>query len=239
MRGLSVAAKTPGQVFDLSSFSLQIPEGSSGGITTIKQPALDSYTSDYFQVDPDDSSSVLFFAPETGNPTGNGAGPRTELTETHEFTFSGTHEMNVTVAVTEANPNGNVVIAQIKGDSVSSKSVALASCLIVVELGYNINDQEVTAHMRGLNSDGTCSSVSYSVGSYKPGELIHVHFRVVDYSVYVYTDKVTLPKYSYSFWKGHDYEMHFKTGAYDQDSGNDSSAGGRTLMHKLDVYHSE
>jgi len=68
----------PGKVFDLSTFdALQIPvDNGKGGMTQIKHPKLDTYTSDYFYTNPHDTTEVVFWAPENGVMSENGSGPR-------------------------------------------------------------------------------------------------------------------------------------------------------------------
>jgi hypothetical protein len=112
-------------------------------------------------------------------------------------------------------------------------SVGGSSCLIVVELIYNMNNNEVTSHFR----DKDCNSKSSSVGFFSPGEQIHVNFKVDNTNVYVSTNKVTLPVYSYSFWQYKNYKMHFKVGVYDQASGTDGSKGGKVKLSNLKVTH--
>jgi hypothetical protein len=220
-----IDATYPANIINVYNMKLQIPqESSDGGITTISNSALQTYSSSYFKAN-SDGTAVLMFAPENGAVTGNGAGPRTELTEPNDyFTFSGTHTMKFTTSVQSTDPKGVICIGQVKGDSYSSvagsehtinnstfvdtnsASNLGASCLIAVELTYTSSSQEVTAHMR----DSSCNSKNFHVGYFSMGEAIHMTFTVKDYDVYVSSNKVTLPAYSYSFWKGSNYKMHFK-----------------------------
>ncbi len=173
----------PSKILDLSNFKLELPDGS----TSVKN--LDSYSSKYFYTDPADNRTVNFWTPEDGSVSSNGAGPRTELSEKTEFTFSGKHSMVFTQQVFEADPKGEVCIGQVKGDSFNANFVSefvdpvgsaidyssvplnstlMASCLIVVELIYNAKSKEVTAHFR----DSACNSKSVSVGQFSLGETI-------------------------------------------------------------------
>lgn len=97
----------------------------------------------------------------------------------------------------------------------------------------------VEAHMRERDSRGDCTSKVFSVGSFNPGEKIHITFKVVDTKVYVSTNKVTLPGYSYSFWQGKNYGMHFKVGVYDQGTGKDGTKGGKVKLSNLVVGHTK
>lgn len=115
----ALAWASPAKLLNLpGQFQLQIPKSDgNGGITTIKHPDLDSYSSSFFYTD-SDGASVVMWAPENSAITGNGSGPRTELTEPKDFfTFKGTHSMSFTQQVLEADPSQNVCIGQIKGDS--------------------------------------------------------------------------------------------------------------------------
>lgn len=234
----------PSKVFDLSNFKLQIPEGSDG--TSIKD--LSTYSSCYFYTDPSKTNTVNFWTPEDGNSTKNGSGPRTELSENKEFTFFGKHSMNFTQTVFEADPKGEICIGQIKGDSFSdikssklnfanvadNATLTSSSCLIVVELIFNANSRSVTAHFR----DKDCNSKTYSLGKYALSEPIKMTFVVDGVHVYVSSDKVTLPKYSYSFWANSNYQMHFKVGTYVQGHGSDHSKGAKSKLSQLEVSHS-
>lgn len=249
--GLSIQdVPPPGKVLDLSTFdALQIPvDNGNGGITQIKHPQLDAYSSEYFYTNPYDTSEVVFWCPENGVVTGNGAGPRTELTEPNNyFTFSGTHTMKYTTSVKEVPSGGEICIGQIKGDScdicaameekaLNNSTVGLqgSSCLIVVELIYDADKNGlVTAHMR----DDDCRGVSFELGHFDFDENIDISMKVDGYDVYVSSNKVTLDKYDYSFWKGKHYGMHFKVGVYDQNKGKSGSVGGKAKVSNLKISH--
>jgi hypothetical protein len=118
-QGFLLEATYPAKVLNLpDNFRLQIPkDNGSGSITTIKQPELATYSSSYFSTDAD-GVSVVMWSPENGVVTGNGAGPRTELSEPNDyFTFKGQHTMSFVQQVYKADPKGVVCIGQIKGDS--------------------------------------------------------------------------------------------------------------------------
>jgi len=241
----------PGKVLDLSDFdNLQLPlDNGKGGMTEIKHPELDTYTSDYFYTNPYDTSQVVFWTPENGVVSGNGAGPRTELSESNNyFTFSGTHKMSYTMQVKQVPSGGKVCIGQIKGDDYDSSDANIkgenstsrpgcsGSCKIIVELIYDDNeDGLVTAHMR----DESCCSATFKLGKFELDEDIEISMKVDGYNVYVSSNKVTLNKYSYSWWKGDNYGMHFKVGLYDQNTGSKSSNGGKAKLSNLKISHSD
>lgn len=247
------AVPPPGKVLDLSTFdALQIPvDNGKGGMTQIKHPELDTYSSEFFYTNPYDDSEVVFWAPENGSGISeNGSGPRTELTEKNNlFTFSGTHTMSYDITVKEVPSDGQVCIGQIKGDSCDScrqqelfgnetLSSLHGSCKIVVELIYDAdNSGLVTAHMRS-KSGNSCSSENFKLGKFDMGEKIHIDMKVDGYYVYVSSNKVQLDKYDYSFWKGSHYGMHFKVGLYDQTSCKSCSSGAKAKLSNLKIKHS-
>ena len=246
-RGWGNTIPYPGEVLDLSTFdALQIPlDNGSGGMTQIKHPELDTYSSEYFYTNPYDVSQVVFWAPENGVVSGNGAGPRTELTEDNNyFTFSGKHVMKYTMQVKETPRGGEVCIGQIKGDSYDSQfmgvqnvSLGGASCLIVVELIYDAEKNGlVTAHMRN-KKDGSCSGVTYELGKFQLDENIEISMEVDGYDVFVSSNKASV-SHDYSFWKGQHYGMHFKVGLYDQNKNENGSSGGKAKLSNLKISHS-
>lgn len=235
----------PGKVLDFSTFKdLQVPvDDGKGGMTEIKHPELDTYSSKYMYTDEWDTSKVVFWAPINGVISGHGAGPRTELTEPNNlFTFSGKHTMKFTQQVKQIPSCGDVCIGQIKGDSYNSQFFTAGngtvgttggdSCLIVVELTFD--GKNAIAHTRDKN----CQGVKHNLGSYTMDEEIHISMTVDGYYVYVSSNKVNLGKIDYSFWKGANYGMHFKVGIYDQCSGKSSEDGGKTKLSGLQITHS-
>lgn len=242
----------PGKVLNLKTFdALQIPEGKGKeGMTQIRHPELDKYSSKYFYTNPTDESEVVFWAPESGSVSGNGAGPRTELTEANNyFTFSGKHTMSYTMSIEKVPSDGKVCIGQIKGDSFDSyqdpeivddnntTTLLKGSCLIVVELIYEArNNGLVTAHMRS-KSGGGCSSEIFKLGNFGLNEKIQISMEVNGYNVYVSSNKVKANRYDYSFWKGKHYGMHFKVGVYDQTSCSSCSSGAKAKLSNLKITH--
>jgi hypothetical protein len=237
---LRSSTKYPSDVINLYNMDLQIPvDNGKGSFQQIRQPELNTYSSEYFHVD-EYGWSVEMFAPENGVTSKNGAGPRTELTEPNNyFIFAGTHKMSFQQEVFDTHPAGVISIAQIKGDdfdykALSGRSPTLgASCLIIVELTYSSDSKKVEAHMR----NETCHGVTFSVGKYELGEKIEIDFEVKDTKVYISSNKVTLDPYSYSWWKNANYGMHFKVGPYDQGTGGSSSKGGRLKLSHLEISH--
>jgi hypothetical protein len=125
----------PGCNFDLSIWSVQLPIGPSGNPTTIINPQLETYTSQYFQTDPT-NGSLEMYTPETNcTTTANSSHCRTEMNEVDSsgvqavWSPSGTNTMTVTLDVTD--DSGWPVIGQIhfSPETLSNKPL--------VELYYN------------------------------------------------------------------------------------------------------
>ena len=136
-----ISNSAPGEIYDLRPFVLQLPFSDGDGIAIIKQPAVNTYSDHYFHVN-DANNAIVMFVPENGVKTGNGAGPRTELTEpTEYFTFSGTHVMSYTTRVNQADHD--VCIGQVKGDDYTN-----GSPLIIVEIVYERDTGKVYSHVR-------------------------------------------------------------------------------------------
>lgn len=92
-------SSTPGQLFDLSRFNIELPINNNGRITVVRQPKLANYTDNYFYTN-EDNDAMIMFAPENAVKTKGGAGPRTELAEPLEyFTFNGTHKMSYVTTI--------------------------------------------------------------------------------------------------------------------------------------------
>lgn len=232
---------TPGDLFNLENFSLQLPIDNNGGITTIKQPKLDSYDSTYFYVNSGGDSMVLF-APENGAMTDNGSGPRTELTEPNNFfTFSGKHKMSYITTILQADHD--VCIGQVKGDSYVQKydegysnntSVDVGgSPLIVAELVYDVASRNVYSHVR----DSNYNDLKFSLGKFDLNEPITINIIVDGFNLYVSSNKGSMPTYSYAFWKNHNYGMHFKVGVYLQGKGSVFFNGGKVKISNFKTSH--
>jgi Alginate lyase len=113
------AATRPSQVLDLHNWYLTLPTGDSGEPDTVRQPALTSYSSPFFQLDPA-RDGVVLTSNAGGVTTANSSYPRSELREMDGANLaswsnqSGTHTMEVRQAVVQlpkAKPE--VVTAQI------------------------------------------------------------------------------------------------------------------------------
>ncbi|MEE2978899.1 MAG: polysaccharide lyase family 7 protein [Pseudomonadota bacterium] len=92
----------PGSNFDLTPFTLQLPTGSSGKITTVSGSDLAAGYTDptYFYTDSTDGSMVMMDPTQVWTTSGS-RHPRTELRENAIWDTSGTNKLNATVAVTQ------------------------------------------------------------------------------------------------------------------------------------------
>jgi poly(beta-D-mannuronate) lyase len=112
-------SKVPGQVLDLTNWNLTLPTGTPGRPDTVQQPALATFSSPFFQVDPG-RGGVVCTADAGGVTTKNSGYPRSELRETSGDKLaawsnrSGTHTLDVRQAVIALPPvKPEVVTAQI------------------------------------------------------------------------------------------------------------------------------
>ncbi len=179
------------------------------------------------------------FVPENGDRTDNGAGPRTELSEPKNyFTFSGTHKMSYVTRVMQADHN--VCVGQVKGDDYNFKTASNSSSelamggspLIIVEIVYDVNSKDLNSHVR----DANYNDVKQFLGKFEMNEPITLNIQVDGYNVNVNSNKQST-SHSYSFWKNHNYMMHFKAGAYLQGSGNSKTRGAKVQVSKFKTSH--
>jgi len=223
--------------FDLSSWELDLPVSSGGGMKIIKQPQLISYSSDYFKMV---SGACEFWAPINGGVSSHGGGPRSELRQNTEFGFSGQHTMNLVTSVLQVPQDSKkVVVGQIKGisqglDGINDTAVASynasGSCLITALIQY------IDGSLQVGFIDNSCNRVSQHLGSYSLGELITLRLHTDGHQVSIQSDKGSA-SYDYS-WVGSSYRQAFKAGVYDHGTGGSSSDGGRTRIHQLQTTHS-
>lgn len=194
---------SPGQVFNLSSFGLQLPvSNGKGGVMQVLQPALRTYSSPYFYTDPIDNG-MTFWCPENGATTSGSSFPRSELREETDFDLSpGRHVLNATVAVLSANSSkASVTIGQAHIDGISGH------CSIFVELIWT--DGTVTAHLR----DESCNNVNVVVGAgYDFGDFVTYSIIVDGDTAQILTNKDdSMKPYAYS-WLDKSTPVYFKAG---------------------------
>jgi hypothetical protein len=198
------AIPPPGAVFNLSAWTLQLPVSDGhGGVVEIKEPQLDTYTSEYFYTNGSSANNAMtFWCPEDGAHTSGSSYPRSELRETADWTFIGTNRLNVTIAVLEEPTGGAITIGQVHVDGLSH------SCSIVIELEWESGD--IVAHLR----DDQCNPVSKTVGTgYAIGDPVHYSIGIDGLDAFASTDTGSMPPYSYS-WMNTSVPIYFKVGDY-------------------------
>ena len=127
----AAALAPPGQLFNLTNWKLQLPvSDGNGGVLSVAQPALATYTSEYFYTNASDGNSMTFWAPINGAHTSGSSYPRSELRDLIDFNYSGTHILSVNMTVYEVPPNGKITIGQAHFDGVSG------DCSIFCELEW-------------------------------------------------------------------------------------------------------
>jgi hypothetical protein len=120
-RGSASAVSPPGALFDLSAFALQLPlSDGGGGVQQIKQPALATYTSEYFFTNAS-TGAMTFWCPENGAHTSGSNFPRSELREQPDFDLraGGFHRLNATLTVVSTTAKEAVTIGQAHIDGLS------------------------------------------------------------------------------------------------------------------------
>eukprot|EP01103_Thecamoeba_quadrilineata_P019735 TRINITY_DN812_c0_g1_i1.p1 TRINITY_DN812_c0_g1~~TRINITY_DN812_c0_g1_i1.p1 ORF type:complete len:227 (+),score=40.06 TRINITY_DN812_c0_g1_i1:11-691(+) len=131
---LCIFAEVPGQVLDLTPFSLQMSTGTPGHPTMIYQPQLNTFQQQpYFYVN---GTGVVFLAYVNGTHTSGSEYPRTELAESATWSNAngqGTHTLTVKEAYIHLPKNRpEVVGAQILSSSGAICQVRLNDNNIVV-----------------------------------------------------------------------------------------------------------
>ena len=120
--GLGAAA--PGSTFDLSHWKLTLPRDDAGGTTgeatEIKNPQLQTYSSEFFYTGSD--GAMVFWCPVIGATTSGATAPRTELREqmvagssSLNWSTIGTHILRGQCRVTQLPDTGAVIIGQVHG----------------------------------------------------------------------------------------------------------------------------
>jgi alginate lyase len=97
--------QVPGQLLDLTNWKLTLPTGQEGKPEEIVQPALSSFTDDFFRLN-DARDGVVFTATAGGVTTSGSSYPRSELREMNGQELAswsnttGTHTLRLREAVT-------------------------------------------------------------------------------------------------------------------------------------------
>ena len=201
MRGLllmllqtAALAAVPADVLNLTSFTLQTPYPSGGGVREVKWPALATYNDSTFyfsECAESPSGCVRFWVPETGAHTGGSTFPRSELRQNFDWSTpragsAETHYSVATLRVLDAGVKQSVCIGQIHADGISGH------CSIIVELEWTAGS--IVAHVR----DEACTNKDFVVGAAKLGEVFSYNLSMVGDAVQVVTNSGRMAPYSYS-----------------------------------------
>ena len=216
------SATRPSQVLDLHNWYLTLPTGSSGEPDTVRQPALTSYSSPFFQLDPT-RDGVVLTSNAGGVTTANSTYPRSELREMDGDKLAswsnttGTHTMEVRQAVIQlptAKPE--VVTAQIHDTKSDVMEVRLEGKRLI-----------------GQYADGKQEFVidpAYVLGTPYDLRIVATGGRI---DVWYNGNHAGGLNQSGSGW-------YFKTGSYLQsntDRGDAANAEAKVVLYSVDVAH--
>ena len=228
-------SKPPGQNFDLSRFTLQLPTDVNDpgkSVDQIKAADLVNYSSIYFQTDKADSSMV-FWCPENGAHTGNTHYPRTELRENAiggDWQITATATLSATFKVTKLAA-GATIIGQIHGNKTDGTSEAL-------KLEYN-TDNSITAVFE--KNAAPSSEDPQALGKYSLGEKLSYEIALANRTITVTitsskgVKKTASTSYTASSWTGDTY--YFKLGDYVQATSSSSTNGARVAFYAFNIEH--
>ncbi len=204
----------PGDVLDLTNWKLQLPLGSEGSVTEIKQPQLATYQlSPWFRLD-SAGDGVRFRAP-TNAPTTSGSNyPRCELREmvgggaskAAWSNTSGTHRMFIDQAIT-AVPRGkrHIVAGQIHDADEDIIVIRLQYPTLFIDIG---------------GDNGPVLDADYALGQRFTVELV-----AEDGKVAIYYNGSTTPAYVLDKDIS---DSYFKAGAYTQSNCTTEADRGET-----------
>ena len=218
----SFNSNAPGQIFDLSSWKLQLPvSNGKGSVLEIKQPELATYNSTFFYTD--EESSMSFWVPVGGATTPHSHNPRSELRQLNDWTMGqGKHYMSVQLKVKQVSSTGVTCVGQVHTDGVSG------SCSVVLMLEWD--NGKLWARLR----DQECNTVSKKLGEYALNETIKYEVTMDGSKLQMKTEQESV-EYDYSFAK---YQVYFKVGNYLQDH-KSLSGGGLVSVYALETQHQE
>jgi len=214
--------QVPGQLLDLTDWKLTLPTGQEGKPEEIVQPALSSFTDEFFRLN-EARDGVVFTATAGGVTTSGSSYPRSELREMNGQELAswsnttGTHTLRLREAVTllpAVKPH--VVAAQIHDADDDVIEVRVEGQRLLVQ--YNDGDDDATL------------DPAYTLGTPYDLEIAAAdgHIRV-SYNGTQKADIVT----SGSGW-------YFKAGSYVQSNlsrGDAPDAQGQVVLYALQVEH--
>jgi hypothetical protein len=228
-------SKPPGQNFDLSRFTLQLPTGAGNPVVIdqVRAAELVNYSSLYFYTDKTDGA-LTFWCPDNGVTTGHTHYARTELRENAvggDWQISTTASLSATFRVTKLPKTKSVIIGQIHGNVTDGTGEVLK-----LEYGY---DNAISAVFEKNTSPS--SEDPRSLGKYVLGQKLSYEISLANEVLTVtLTDangakKTASTTYSAASWTQDTY--YFKLGDYDQENTGGSSEGGRVAFYAFNIVH--
>ena len=195
--------KAPGQLFDLSGFSLQLPTGSKDDPDTVSGSGLKTFKdSPYFYTDSSDGSMVMA-DPRQGWTTNGSLHPRVELRETSTWKTSGKNILSAEVEVVKVPDH--TTIGQIFQGSGPSKP--LCELQVTSKGGVQLLIEQTNEGADAKIKDITTVSL---------GTKFKYELELSDKTITVKANNVTK---TYSLPSSFDGEsFYFKAGDYDQSA---------------------
>jgi peptidoglycan hydrolase-like protein with peptidoglycan-binding domain len=216
-------SKSPSQILNLSNWYLTLPIGSPTA-TMVNQPALSSYSSQYFFAN-STNNGIVFHAPVSGTTTVSSAHTRSELRETAPngtlpwgwSAGSGTHVMTASEAITHLpGGNGTLSFAQIHGPSSTWY-------LILDAVGTGNGTAQLVVKDNTGKATGVVIDPSYKIGA-------RFNLTVAAINGVVVVDYNGVRKVTTSSTQAGSY---FKIGAYNQSAGD----FGEAVVYSLSATH--
>lgn len=192
----------PGSNFNLAPFSLQLPIGASGSVTTVSGASLAAgYTNPYYFYTSSADGSMVMMDPTQGWTTSGSLHPRVELRETAIWTTAGTNKLDATVAVTQVPDH--TTIGQIFQGSGPSKPLC--------ELQFT-SSGTVQLLLENTNQGG--SATIYPIASVPPGTTFNYELSLTGTTITVTVNSTVQTFTMDSSFDGESF--YFKAGNYDQ-----------------------
>jgi len=230
----------PSQNFDFSHWKITLPilNDAGTGAKEIQVPEMMAgYTSEYFYTDTD--GAMTFWCPTIGATTSNTSYSRSELREMLDpadnkvnWTWEGTHILNLSEAVTRVPSTGKTIVAQIHGIYPDGSN---ANPLI--KMLYDDTKKAVIAQFKNGTSS-TAQDELYYFNNIGLNQIFETQIKVVNGVIYVTLNGETA---SYDFvkadptWK--DLKFYYKAGNYCQDKDGENE-GAIVKIYSLNSNHS-
>ncbi|WP_244116524.1 polysaccharide lyase family 7 protein [Burkholderia gladioli] len=194
----------PGSNFNLKPWTLQLPTGSSGSVTTVNGDSLAAgYTNQYYFYTDKSDGSMVMMDPKQGWTTSGSQHPRTEMRENATWSTSGTNRLDATVTVAQVPKT--TTIGQIFQGSGPSKPL----CELQVTSGG-----VAQLFIEDTNQGG--SGQTYSIANVTIGKSFTYELSLSGTRI---TAKINGTSKSFTMDSSFDGEsFYFKAGDYDQSA---------------------